>query len=100
MDLTELGIEVGKQFLIIAFAIWVLVFALYKIPSLEDKFPKELMAFIIGVIVAIIGRLTGFFEGHIIAVIGSTIVAIFVSQIAYDKVKTIFNQYGMRIRNQ
>ena len=85
--------EIGKQFLIVAVAIWILTSAIYKIPNLEKYIKKELMATIIGIAVTIIGYFTGYFTGHLIALISTMLIAIFVSQEAYDKIKSVFSQY-------
>ena len=84
-------IEITKQLGIIAVAIWILVFAIYKIPGMkEEKFPKELMAIIIGILTAVAGALTGFFTGSVFMIVANAIIAIFVSQLTYDKIKAIF----------
>jgi len=84
----EIIFEISKEFALISVAIWILVAALYKLPISEAKFPKELMAILIGIIVTIAGYFTGLFTGNLIVLIATAIVAIFVSQTAYDKVKT------------
>ncbi|MBA7479133.1 hypothetical protein ES707_14564 [subsurface metagenome] len=87
----DLIINVAKEFALVSVAIWILVFALYKLPISESKFPKELMAITVGIIVAIVGLLTGLYTGHPITIIATAIVSIFVSQTAYDKVKLLIN---------
>jgi glycerol-3-phosphate acyltransferase PlsY len=86
--------DISKQFLIVAVAIWILTSAIYKIQGLEKHIKKELMATIIGIAVTIIGYFTGYFTGHLIALISTMLIAIFISQEAYDKTKNIFNQQG------
>ena len=85
----ELIVDISKQLATISVAIWILVSILYKLPIPEAKFPKELMAVIIGVITAIIGWATGFFTEDLIILIPTAIIAVFVSQVAYDKVKVL-----------
>ena len=87
----DLIINVAKEFALVSVAIWILVFALYKLPISEAKFPKELMAITIGIIVAVVGLLTGLYTGHPVTIIATAIVSIFVSQTAYDKVKLLIN---------
>jgi len=87
----ELIINIGKEFALVSIAIWILIAALYKLPIPEAKFPKELMALVIGIVVAIVGRLTNFYTGHPITVIATAVIAIFVAQVAYDKVKVLIN---------
>ena len=82
--------EIAKQFSIVAGAVWILVAALYRIPTLEKYIPKELMAYIIGIIAMIVGISTGYFQGNVFECIITGIIAIYVSQGSYDKVKTIF----------
>ena len=50
------------------------------------------MAIVIGIIVTIAGYFTGLFTGNLIVLIATAIVAIFVSQTAYDKIKAIFKK--------
>lgn len=88
----ELVIEISKEFILISVAIWILVAALYKLPIPEAVFPKELMAIVIGIIVTIAGYFTGLFTGNLIILISTAIIAVFVSQTAYDKVKAIFKK--------
>jgi len=87
----ELIVEISKTIGTIAIAIWILVAVLYKLPIPEAKFPKELMAICIGIAVAITGYLTGFFDVSLFTLIPTMIVAVFVSQTAYDKVKVLVN---------
>jgi len=87
----ELIVNIVKEFALVSVAIWILVAALYKLPIPEAKLPKELMAIIIGIITAIIGFYTGLYEGNLMIVIATAIIAIFVSQTAYDKVKVLIN---------
>ena len=87
----ELIIDISQEFALVSVAIWILVSILYKLPIPETKFPKELMAIVIGVAVTIAGYFTGLFSGNIIILIATAIIAIFVSQTAYDKVKVIVN---------
>jgi len=84
-------VNVATEFALVSVAIWILVAVLYKLPIPEAKFPKELMALTIGIIVTIIGLLTGLFVGHPITIIATGVIAIFVSQAAYDKVKILIN---------
>jgi len=87
----ELVIDIAKEFAIVSVAIWILVSAIYRLPISEAKFPKELMAITIGVIVAVIGYFTGLFTGHPIIVVSTAIIAVFFAQLAYDKVKVLIN---------
>ena len=87
----ELIVNIVKEFALVSVAIWILVAALYKLPIPEAKLPKELMAIIIGIITAIIGFYTGLYEGNLMIVIATAVIAIFVSQTAYDKVKVLIN---------
>ena len=87
----ELIVNIVKEFVLVSVAIWILVAALYKLPIPEAKLPKELMAIIIGIITAIIGFYTGLYEGNLMIVIATAVIAIFVSQTAYDKVKVLIN---------
>ncbi len=82
--------EIAKQFSIVAAVVWILVAALYKIPKLEKYVPKELMAYIIGIIALGVGIITGYFVGSALGIILTGIIAIYVAQGTYDKVKTIF----------
>lgn len=84
--------EIAKQFSIVAVAVWILCAAIYRIPKLEKYIPKELMGYIIGIITLVIGILTGYFVGHPLGIILTGIIAIYVSQGTYDKVKAIFKQ--------
>lgn len=88
----ELVIDISKQFATVAIAVWILVAALYKLPINEAKFPKELMALCIGIVVTIIGYFTNFFTGNLIALISTMVIAVFVAQLTYDKIKVIFTQ--------
>ena len=88
----DLIVNISKEFAIVSVAIWILVSVLYKLPIPEDKFPKELMAIVIGIIAALVGYFTGLFTGNLIILISTAIVAVFVSQTAYDKVKAIFKK--------
>ncbi|MFA5560055.1 MAG: hypothetical protein WDA59_11495 [Methanofastidiosum sp.] len=88
----EIIFEISQEFILISVAIWILVAALYKLPISEAVFPKELMAIVIGIIVTIAGYFTGLFTGNLIILISTAIVAVFVSQTAYDKVKAIFKK--------
>lgn len=85
----EFIVDISKELATISVAIWILVSVLYKLPIPEAKFPKELMAIIIGVITTVIGWITGFFTGSLIILIPTAIVAVFVAQVAYDKVKVL-----------
>jgi len=87
----EFIVNIVKEFALVSVAIWILVVALYKLPIPEAKLPKELMAIIIGIITAIIGFYTGLYEGNLMIVIATAVIAIFVSQTAYDKVKVLIN---------
>jgi len=89
----EFVVDITKEFALISVAIWILVAVLYKLPIQEVKFPKELMAIIIGIVVAIIGLVTGLYSGHPIIIIATAIVSIFVSQTAYDKIKVLINKF-------
>lgn len=88
----ELLVEISQEFAVVSVAIWILVAALYKLPIPESKFPKELMAIIIGIITSVAGYFMGLFTGNIIVVIATAIVAVFISQTAYDKVKATINK--------
>ena len=46
----DLIVNISKEFAIVSVAIWILVSVLYKLPIPEKKFPKELMAIVIGII--------------------------------------------------
>lgn len=83
--------EMAKEFSIVAVAVWILCSAIYKIPNLEKYVPKELMAYVIGIIALGIGIITGYFQGSALGIILTGIIAIYVAQGTYDKVKTIFN---------
>lgn len=85
----EFIVDISKEIATISIAIWILVSVLYKLPIPEAKFPKELMAISIGIIVTIIGWATGFFAGSLIILIPTAIIAVFVAQLAYDKVKVL-----------
>lgn len=87
----ELIINIAKEFALISVAIWILVSVLYKLPIPEAKFPKELMAILIGIAAAIVGFYTGLYEGNLMVIIATAVVAIFVAQTAYDKVKVLVN---------
>jgi len=88
----DLAFEIGKEFALIAVAIWIIVFAVYKLPIPEEKFPKELMAVVIGIITAIVGWLSGLYTGHPMIIVATAVIAIFVSQTAYDKIKVVFKR--------
>ncbi len=84
--------DISRQFIIVAVAIWILTSAVYKIPNLGKYIKKELTATIIGIAATIIGYFTGYFTGHLIALISTMLIAIFVSQEAYDKIKSVFSK--------
>jgi len=84
--------DISKQFLIVAVAIWILTSAVYKIPNLEKYIKKELMATVIGIATTIVGYFTGYFTGHLIALISTMLIATFISQETYDKIKSVFSQ--------
>jgi len=84
-------VNIAKEFAIVSIAIWILVAVFYKLPIPEAKFPKELMAIIIGIIAAVIGYYTNLYTGNLMIIIATAIISIFVAQTAYDKVKVLIN---------
>lgn len=90
----ELVVELTTQLLVVTVAIWILVAAVYaSFAKLEEYIKKELMVIIIAIIVTLVGWATGFFTGHLIALVATSIVAVSVSQELYDKIKYVIGQY-------
>jgi uncharacterized membrane protein len=100
MEVVELGIEIGKQFIVVAVAVWILTYVIGLIPVVFKVVPKELLAMIIGLVAITAGYFTGFFEGHWLMVYSMGIIAIFIAQGIYDKIKSVYSQYRENNINQ
>lgn len=85
LSVSELGIEIGKEFFIVAIAVWILTGAISKIPKVTTYLAKELLAYIIGIIAIIVGYFTGLFKGNILWVLAVGIIAISIAQYTVEK---------------
>ena len=84
-DLVQIIIEGIKQFLIVAIAVWILTGVLRKIKKLDEKIPKEIIGYFIGLCAISAGFFTGLFQGHFLLVYAYGIVSIAVAQLIYAK---------------
>ncbi len=77
--------ELPKIFLTVGVAVWVFTYFLGKFACITKYLSKENIAFIVGVIVIVIGICTKYFETDPLTSVMYGIIAIYITQSFHDK---------------